>query len=193
MHVCEREGCEQRTFDERFCGIGREGASEQALAFFADLARGRATRAVARDLGVAEHDLRLAVGTTRRAANERRRGRLGTHLAIDESSLEKGVIDATIFSDRERGVVVDVGPGRDGAVVWAVCGLDGDQERKAVTVVTMDCHAPYCDVVRLAFPNAAIVADASCLPRQVNHALAEVRRAAWNRLRKAGGKGKLAR
>ena len=84
--------------------------------------------------------------------------------------------------------MIDVGPGRDGAVVWAFCGLYSEEERKAVTVVTMDCHAPYRYIVRLAFPNAAIVADAFHLHRQVNHALAEVRRAAWNRLRKAGGK-----
>ncbi|MCA1681718.1 MAG: hypothetical protein LC700_00870, partial [Actinobacteria bacterium] len=48
--VCTNEACAQRSFDERFEGIGRGGASERALAFFADLARGRATMAVARDL-----------------------------------------------------------------------------------------------------------------------------------------------
>ena len=186
--VCEWEDCGQRTFDERFCGIGRGGASERALSFFADLARGRATRAVARDLGVPEHYLRLAVGSKRSAANERCRGRLGAHLAIDEASLKKGFIYATIFSDPERGVVIDVGPGRDGAVVWAFAGLYSAEERKQVTVVTMDCHAPYRYIVRLAFPNARIVADAFHLHRQANHALAEVRRAAWNRLRTQGGK-----
>ena len=143
---------------------------------------------MARDLGVAEHYLRLAVGTKRRAANERRRGRLGEHLAIDEASLKKGFIYATIFSDPGRGVVIDVGPGRGGAVVWAFAGLYSEQERAKVRVVTMDCHAPYRYIVRLALPNAAMVADAFHLHRQVNHALAEVRRAAWNRLRKAGGK-----
>ena len=43
--VCEFEDCDQRTFDERFEGIGRGGASDRALAFFADLQRGRATDA----------------------------------------------------------------------------------------------------------------------------------------------------
>ncbi len=143
---------------------------------------------MARDLGVPEHYLRLAVGTKRRGANERRRGRLGRHLCIDEASLKKGFIYARIFSDPERGVVIDVGPGRDGAVVWAFAGLYSAEERKQVTVVTMDCHAPYRYIVRLAFPNASIVADAFHLHRQANHALAEVRRAAWNRLRKQGGK-----
>jgi len=46
-------------------GNGRGGASERALAFFADLQRGRATRTVARNLGVLEHYLRLAVGRRR--------------------------------------------------------------------------------------------------------------------------------
>ena len=44
--VCEFEDCDQRSFDERFEGIGRGGASDRALAFFADLQRGRATRRV---------------------------------------------------------------------------------------------------------------------------------------------------
>ena len=75
--VCEYEDCPQRSFDERFEGIGRGGASERALAWFADLARGRATRAVARDVGVPEHYLRLAVGAARRRASARRAGHLG--------------------------------------------------------------------------------------------------------------------
>ncbi len=113
-------------------GSGRGGASERALGFFADLARGRATRAVARDLGVPEHYLRLAVGAKHKAANERRRRRLGTRLAIDEASLKKDFVYATVFSDPVRRVVVDVGPGRDGAVVWAFAGLYRAAEPKEV-------------------------------------------------------------
>jgi hypothetical protein len=75
--LCEEPDCPQRSFDERFEGIDRGGASARALAFFAYLARGRATRAVARDLGVPEHYLRIAVGVKRRAAHERHRGAWG--------------------------------------------------------------------------------------------------------------------
>ena len=57
--VCEFEDCEKRSFDERFEGIGRGGATDRALGFFVDLQRGRATRRVAIDLGVPHHDLRL--------------------------------------------------------------------------------------------------------------------------------------
>src|ERR1700736_3199949 len=111
--VCANEDCAQRSFDERFDGIGRGGASDRALAFFADLARGRATTAVARDLGVPLHYLRRAVGRARRRASARHAGRLGRHLAIDECALKKGRVYATVFSDPDRGVVIDLAPGRD--------------------------------------------------------------------------------
>src|SRR4051812_29077069 len=45
--VCEYEDCAQRSFDERFEGIGRGGASPPGLAFFRDPARGPAPRALA--------------------------------------------------------------------------------------------------------------------------------------------------
>jgi hypothetical protein len=72
---------------------------------------------VARDLGVPEHYLRLAVGRRRQAAHVRRAGRLGSHLAIDECSVRKNFVYATVFSDPERGVVIDLAPGRDAAAV----------------------------------------------------------------------------
>lgn len=188
--LCEREDCPQRSFDERFEGIGRGGASDRALAFFADLARGRASLAVARDLGVPEHYLRVAVTTERRKAEVSRPRRLGDHLAIDECSVRKGQVFATVFSDPGRGVVLEVAPGRDGAAVWAFAGLYRHAERARVKVVTMDCHAPYRAMVKAAFPHATIVADAFHVHRRVLYALAEVRRAAWNRTRRAnGGRG----
>jgi transposase len=158
--VCENPDCAQRTFDERFEGIGRGGASERALGFFADLARGRATAAVARDLGVPSHYLRLAVGERRRRATAGRCGRLGRHLAIDECAVRKPFVYATVFSDPERGVVIDVAPGRDAAAIWAFSGLYSRSERAQVQIVSMDCHVPYRYMVRLVFPHALIVADA---------------------------------
>jgi transposase len=158
--VCENPDCAQRSFDERFEGIGRGGASEMALGFFADLARGRATAAVARDLGVPSHYLRLAVGERRRRATAGRCGRLGRHLAIDECAVRRSFVYATVFSDPERGVVIDVAPGRDAAAIWAFSGLYSRSERAQVQIVSMDCHVPYRYMVRLVFPHALIVADA---------------------------------
>ena len=181
--VCEWEDCSQRTFDERFEGIARGGASERALAFFADLARGRATRAVARDLGVPEHYLRVAVGARRKRAFERRRGRLGAHLAVDECSVRKNFVYATVFSDPDRGVVIDMAPGRDASAILFFAHLYSHAERARVRVVTIDCHAPYRMAARALFPNALVVADAFHLHRRVLAALTEVRRDAWNRWR----------
>jgi transposase len=121
--VCEWEDCPRRSFDERFEGIDRGGATHRALGFFADLARGRATRATARDLGVPEHYLRVAVGRRRHAAHHRLRGRLGAHLAIDECSVRKNFVYATVFSDPARGVVIDMAPGRDASAVLFFAGL----------------------------------------------------------------------
>ena len=178
--VCEWEDCEQRSFDE---GIDRGGASSRALRWFADLARGRTTRAVARDLGVPEHYLRLAVGQRRADANARARRRLGAHLAIDECSVRKNFIYATVFSDPDRGVVLDMAPGRDASAVLFFASLYSHVERAAVRVVTIDRHAPYRMAVRVLFPNAVIVADAFHIHRRVLAALTQVRRDAWNRWR----------
>src|SRR5437879_9242323 len=98
--VCSNEACPQRTFDERFEGIGRGGASERALGFFADLARGRATAAVARDLGVPGHYLRLAVGRARTRATALRRPRLGRPAGSDECGLPTPGACAILSSDR---------------------------------------------------------------------------------------------
>ena len=181
--VCEFEDCAQHTFDERFEGIGRGGATERALAFFADLQRGRATRRVAIDLGVPQHYLRLAVGRRRRVAHERTRGRLGRRLGIDECSVRKNFVYATVFSDPERGVVIDLAPGRDASAVMFFAHLYSHAERAQVRVITIDCHAPYRMAVRALFPNALIVADAFHLHRRVGYALTEIRREAWNRWR----------
>jgi len=160
--LCENDDCPQRSFDERFEGIDRGGASDRALRFFADLARGRATRAVARDMGVPEHYLRVAVGVQRRRAHERTRGRLGAHLAIDECSVRKNFVYATVFSDPARGVVIDLAPGRDATAVLFFASLFSHAERAKVQVVTIDCHAGYRAAVRGAVPQR--VDRDRCLP-----------------------------
>lgn len=140
--VCENPRCPQRTFDECFEGIGRGEASERALAWFADLSRGRATRAVARDLWVSEHYLRLAVGQRRaRAAAGTQAG--STPTWSDECAVGKPFAYATVFSDPARGVVIDAAPGRDGAAIWVFTGLFSRAERAQVQVVSIDCHNAY--------------------------------------------------
>jgi transposase len=131
------------------------------------------------------------VGVVRRRASARHAGRLGRHLAIDECSIKRNYVYATIFSDPARGVVIDVAPGRDGAAIWAFAGLYRRHERAQVAVVTIDCHNAYRYMVRLAFPHAMIVTDAFHLHRQVLEALTKVRRLATYRIarRRSGRAG----
>jgi transposase len=110
--------------------------------------------------------LRLAVGKKRRESFSRTRGRLGRHLAIDECSVKKNYVYATVFSDPERAVVIDLAPGRDASAVMFFAHLYAHAERCRVEVVTIDCHAPYRMAVRVLFPNALIVADAFHLHRR---------------------------
>jgi hypothetical protein len=134
-----------------------------ALGFFADLARGRATAAVARDLGVPDHYLRLAVGKARARATAPRRRRQGRRLAIDECALRKPFVFATIFSDPERGVVVDVAPGRDGAAIWAFAGLYSRDERAQVQVVSsgwrFTAGSVEADMTTASWPPLASIGD----------------------------------
>ncbi|MCA1681719.1 MAG: ISL3 family transposase [Acidimicrobiales bacterium] len=180
--VCGNEDCPQRSFDERFEGIDRGGASHRALAFFADLARGRASAAVARDLGVPAHYLRAAVGACRRRASAIQAPRLGTHLAIDECSIKRNYVYATVFSDPNRGVVLGVEPGRDGAAIAAFASAYRRRLRVRVAVVSIDSHNAYRYMVRIVFPHAMIVTDAFHLHRQALEALAKVRRSATGRV-----------
>ena len=124
------------------------------------------------------------MGERRRSATAGRCGRLGRHLAIDECALRKPFVFATVFSDPERGVVIDVAPGRDAAAVWAFSGLYSRSERAQVQIMSMDWHVPYRYMVRLVFPHALIVADAFHLHRRVLDALTAVRRSATRRVAK---------
>ena len=64
-----------------------------------------------------QHYLRLAVAKKRTAAFYRHPGRLGAHLAIDECSVPKNFVYATVFSDPQAGVVIDLAPGRDASAI----------------------------------------------------------------------------
>ncbi len=109
------------------------------------------TRRVAIDLKVPQHYLRLAVGRRRRVALERTRGRFGCHLGIDECSARKNFVYATVFSDPERGVVIDLAPGRDASAVMFFAHLYSHAEwaqwvSSAVTDIHHQGHRPGKDV-----------------------------------------------
>lgn len=109
------------------------------------------------------------------------RPRLPEVLAIDECSHARHRRYGTVFSDPTTAVVLDVGPGRSSAVIWASSRYSR-RERLAVKVVTIDCNGAWKAILTLAFPAAVIVADHFHLQRRVLRALAQVRNDAADRL-----------
>lgn len=180
--VCENPTCPQAVFDERFAGIDSRASTARFRRWAADMCRGGAVRRVTRELGVPYHQVRTAVDEARTEAAAAGPGGLGRHLAIDECSVKKGHDYATVFSDPERAVVLDVAPGRGQAGVWAFAMQYSHRQRARVKVVTIDQHDAYRTMIRVAFPAAQVVADAFHLHRRVNEALAEVRKAAAGRV-----------
>jgi len=98
-------------------------------------------------------------------------------LGVDEIALRKGHRQfALVLSDLERHCVVAVLPERTQEAFehW----LDGlsEAERQAIRVVAMDMWGPYRGVVRVRLPHAEVVADRFHVMKQLNDALARIRR-----------------
>jgi hypothetical protein len=90
-----------------------------------------------------------------------------------------------VCSDPDRGVVIDLAPGRDGAAIWAFAGLYSHAEPSHVAIVSMDCHNPYRHMVRIVFPQRRHRGRRLPPPPAVVQALTEVRRGATVRIAKA--------
>lgn len=99
------------------------------------------------------------------------------YLGVDEISLRKGHQQfALVLSDLERHCVIAVLPERSQAAFeqW-LDDLSAD-ERKAIQVVAMDMWDPYRSLVRKKLPQAQIVADRFHVMKNLNDALAKIRR-----------------
>jgi len=113
-----------------------------------------------------------------RRAEKHRPNWLVRCLGVDEISLRKGHQHfAMVLSDLERHCVIAVLPERSQEAFekW-LKGLT-QTERQAIRVVTMDMWGPYRGVVQQQLPQAQIVADRFHVTRQLNDALAKIRRA----------------
>jgi transposase len=96
-------------------------------------------------------------------------------LSLDESSFKKRLQFHTVFSDPERGAVLDLVEGRGkGAVFGGVVAMS-DQVRAAIETVVMDCHWPYRHAIEEALPHARIVVDKFHIIRAVDAAAQRVR------------------
>ena len=112
----------------------------------------------------------VARGERRRALKDR------SHLSVDEQAIHRGHQYATVVSDSERGVVLDVGPGRDNASARALLqGLLG-QIRGEIRTVTTDRWPAYISGVTELLPNATRIHDRFHWVQYLNQAIDPVRR-----------------
>ena len=107
-------------------------------------------------------------------------------LGVDEIALRKGHKHfAMVLSDLERHWVIAVLAERSQKAFahW----LDGlsEVERKAIRVVAMDMWGPYRGVVKANLPQAEIVADRFHVTKQLNEAIAKIRRSLQVKAEKA--------
>ncbi len=110
-------------------------------------------------------------------SGQRRRVHQGiSHVSVDEKAIHRGHTYATVVSDSERGVVLDVGQGRDKNSVTALLqGRLGDL-RDEIQTITTDMWKTYISCVTELFPNATLIHDRFHLVQYLNKAIDQVRR-----------------
>jgi transposase len=96
-------------------------------------------------------------------------------LSIDESAFKKRFHFHTVFSDPERGALLDLVEGRGKAAVFGGLLAMSDQARAGIETVVMDCHWPYRRAIEEALPRARIVVDKFHVIRAVDAAAQRVR------------------
>lgn len=98
-------------------------------------------------------------------------------LGVDEIALHKGHQHfAMVLSDLERHCVLAVLAERSQAAFEQWLASLSAAERKAIRVVAMDMWGPYRGVVKAKLSHAEIVADRFHVTKQLNEALAKIRR-----------------
>ena len=108
---------------------------------------------------------------------EKRRSLDGiVHLSVDEKAFQRGHAYATIISDSKRGVVLDVGEGRDKILTKALLArLLGDKKAKIKTITT-DMWKAYIALAREDLPDAKLIHDRFHLVKYLNEGIDQVRR-----------------
>ena len=112
----------------------------------------------------------------KRAENKRERS-VVICLGIDEISLRKGHQHfALVLSDLERHCILAVLPERSQKALEGWLDSLEEGQRKAIRVVAMDMWGPYRGIVQVKLPHAEIVADRFHVMKQLNDAIAKIRR-----------------
>jgi transposase len=96
-------------------------------------------------------------------------------LSLDESAFRKRFRFHTVFSDPERGAVLDLVEGRGKGAVFGGLLAMSDQVRAGIETVVMDCHWPYRRAIEEVLPAARIVVDKFHIIRAVDAAAQRVR------------------
>ncbi len=98
------------------------------------------------------------------------------HLSVDEKAIRRGHVYATIVSDTKRGVVLDVGEGRDKIGTKTVLDRLLGDEKGTVKTVTTDMWKAYITTIKELFPEACLIHDRFHLIQYLNKAIDQVRR-----------------
>jgi transposase len=110
-------------------------------------------------------------------------------LAIDESAFRKRWRYHTVFSDPERGNVIELVEGHNQGSVFGGLAAMSDQLRGHIETVVMDCHWPYRKAVEQVLPGVRIVADKFHVIRCIDSAAQRVRIHHGRRTRPLGPDG----
>lgn len=126
-----------------------------------------------------------------RAVNRglKRRGQpLTERLSVDEKQYARGHVYATIVSDADRGVVLDVIDGHKAEDLALFYRCLTQVQREAIQVVAMDAYQPYLRATREELPDGdnKIVLDRFHIMKQANQALERVRVGEHRELRLEG-------
>ena len=107
-----------------------------------------------------------------------RRGKVKvTHMSIDEKAVRRGHKYATILSDSESGVVLDLTAGRGYLETRALVEKTlSEAHRAQVVTFTMDMWAPYIKVWRELLQDAKLIHDRFHLVKMLNIGIDKVRR-----------------
>ena len=133
--------------------------------------------AVAEREGLHPETARSIFGRWAKRAEKKQKRAFVRCLGIDEISLRKGHKHfALVLTDLERHYVIAVLPERSQKALEA--WLDGlkEDERKAIRLVAMDMWGPYRGVIKTKLSHAEIVADRFHVMKQLNDAIAKIRR-----------------
>ncbi len=164
------------TFRERHPEVaGRRRVTERFRRHLFERACAEPTTDVAASEHVSHYRVEEAFEHHAIAELERRAPHAPRVLAIDESAFRRKFKFHTVFSDPERGALINLVEGRNRGAVFGGLLAMSDQARAAIETVVIDCHWPYRQAIEEALPRARIVADKFHVIRAIDGAANRVR------------------